>query len=95
MDINEARLVFLKYQKQGLSDDDIINALAHFVVNDDLDVFDLQAILKENDYKLNPKFINSNKKKQIKLIMKNKVIIPNDDIEFEELLDFYDEDEDW
>lgn len=74
MDINEAKELIKKLKKETITDIEIVNTFAYRYVNDEYDLDTLNLLVKELGYSLDNDFLKAKKKKQLKLIMKNKVI---------------------
>ncbi|MBR4496539.1 MAG: hypothetical protein IKP12_05355 [Acholeplasmatales bacterium] len=74
MDIKEAKELIKKLKKETITDLEIVNTFAYRYVNDEYDLNTLNLLINELGYSLDNDFLKANKKKQLKLIMKNKVI---------------------
>ncbi len=74
MDIKEAKDLIKKLKKETITDLEIVNTFAYRYVNDEYDLNTLNLLINELGYSLDNDFLKANKKKQLKLIMKNKVI---------------------
>lgn len=90
MDILEAKELIKKLKKETITDLEIVNTFAYRYVNDEYDLNTLKLLIKELGYNLDNDFLKSKKKKQLKLIMKNKVIDTTQD---EYLIDVIDNEE--
>lgn len=74
MDIKEAKDLIKNLKKETITDLEIVNTFAYRYVNDEYDLNTLNLLINELGYSLDNDFLKANKKKQLKLIMKNKVI---------------------
>ncbi len=74
MDINEAKEIVNRLKKQTVTDLEIANTFAYRYVNDEYDLNDFKLLIHELGYSVDEDFIKAKKQKQLKLIMKNKVI---------------------
>ena len=74
MDLNEAKLLIKKLKKEVITDIEIANTFAYRYVNDEYDLDTLKLLMNELGYSIDPDFLKSSKKKQLKLIMKNRFI---------------------
>ena len=74
MDLNEAKLIIKKLKKEIVTDIEIANTFAYRYVNDEYDLDTLKLLMNELGYSIDPDFLQSSKKKQLKLIMKNRFI---------------------
>ena len=74
MDIKEAKEIIKKLKKETITDIEIVNTFAYRFVNDEYDLDTLKMLVKELGYSIDVDFLKAKKKKQLKLIMNNKVI---------------------
>ncbi len=74
MDINEAKVLIENLRKEVITDIEIANTFAYRYVNDEYDLDTLNLLMNELGYSIDPEFLKSSKKKQLKLIMKNRFI---------------------
>lgn len=74
MDIKEVKVLIKNLRKEVVTDIEIANTFAYRYVNDEYDLDTLNLLMNELGYSIDPEFLKSSKKKQLKLIMKNKFI---------------------
>ncbi len=92
MDVLEAREIINILKKKTITDFEIVNTFAYKYVNDEYDLDTLKLLIHELGYTLDNAFIKASKRKQLKLIMKNKVIDLKQD---EYLIDVIENDAMW
>ena len=74
MDIKDAKVLIKNLRKEVVTDIEIANTFAYRYVNDEYDLDTLKLLMNELGYSIDPIFLKSSKKKQLKLIMKNRFI---------------------
>ena len=74
MNALEAKELIKILRKKTITDLEIVNTFAYKYVNDEYDLDTLKLLINELGYSLDKAFIKANKRKQLKLIMKDKVI---------------------
>ena len=74
MKIEDVNNYIAELKFKGHNSNDIIYTLAHLHIQDEITIEELQLLIKTFGVNLSKKFINANKKKRIKLIMKNKIL---------------------